>query len=137
MNLPLLTFDDFVTASGKYPERLTSPYLTEGVKDNIEVLRAVIIAFLAELNIVATISSGFRPPTVNEKTKNSAKNSLHMRGLAVDLVDTDGSIKRTISLKPHLLAKYKLWMEDPSSAQGWCHLDLGIRPDRAVRIFKP
>ncbi len=83
------------------------------------------------------VSSGWRPLAVNMRA-GGAKRSLHMVCKAVDLVDTNGSLKATISRHPELLRDFGLWMEDPASTPNWCHLDTSMnRQDRPVRIFKP
>jgi hypothetical protein len=130
---------DVITSSGRYPDRANSLELDKVVRSNIKDLVDRVNALLVDLAIEsASISSGFRPSSVNAKIKNAAKKSLHMIGRALDLVDRDGSIARRIQNDPSILKKHGLWLEDPEFTKGWCHLDTSItRLDRPIRIFKP
>lgn len=135
----MITLHNYITANHKYQSRLQSPELTQEVKDNATKLLKAVNSLLIELGIDVTgveVSSGFRPSSINGAI-GGAKKSLHMRGLAVDLVDYNGHLCRLIEKNYDLLAKYGLWMEHPESTKGWCHLDLGSRADRRIRIFKP
>lgn len=134
----LLSLDDLITSSGKYPDRAKSNELTEEVKQNLLLLLERVNAILSDLEIdKVEVSSGFRPSSVNASIAGAAKKSLHMRGLAVDLADQSGTLKGIIQCSPHLLKTYELWLESPDATPTWCHLDLGTRSERPIRIFKP
>ncbi len=134
----MIDLEDYITASGKYPERLNSDELTKAVKDNAVVLLNKVNQLLQELKIFdVKVSSGFRPSAVNAKVKGAAKKSLHMSGRAVDIQDPENKIAHKILANPDILKKYDLWMEDPSVTKSWLHLDNGTRTERALRIFKP
>lgn len=135
----MITLKDWVTASGKYPDREKSEELTEEVKKTAEAFLAVLNDFLEELTpgVEHKVSSGFRPSTVNSKLPNAAKKSLHMTGLACDLEDPDNELDKLIQSKPELLDKYGLWLEHPDSTPKWTHLDKGTRTQRKIRIFHP
>lgn len=133
----IINLSDYITASGKYPERTKSDELTKTVKDNAVVLLNKVNQLLEELGIKeAKVSSGFRPSAVNAKTKGAAKKSMHLSGRAVDLADPKHEIVHKILARPELLAKYELWLEDPASTPSWAHLDTGTRSDRPLRVFK-
>lgn len=134
----MLTQQDILTSSGKYPDRATSSECSQIVKDNVVKLIVQVNMLLEELKIENPIvSSGFRTAAANAALTNSAKHSLHMEGKAVDIEDKDESLKNLILAHPNLLHKYQLWMEDGHSTPGWMHLDCGNRTDRALRVFKP
>lgn len=139
----LLTLNDVVTASNKYPDRAKSPELTDEVKSNINDLITRVNALLTELGVKqVTVSSGFRPSAVNAAIANAAKKSLHTQGKAVDLLDDKAqTLANLIAKSPNLLKKHDLWIEDPSATKGqstnWVHLDCGVRKDRPSRSFKP
>lgn len=134
----MIDLEDYITASGKYPERLNSDELTKAVKDNAVVLLNKVNQLLQELKIFdVKVSSGFRPSAVNAKVKGAAKKSLHMSGRAVDIYDPKHEIIQKIMARPDLLKKYDLWLEDPAATPQWAHLDNGTRTERALRIFKP
>lgn len=132
-----LTLEEYFTSCGRYPERLESQEITDTVRNNAILLLARVNPLLASFQVSPRITSGFRPQSVNDALKNSGKKSLHCKGMAVDLNDPNGHLKFNIIMNPNLLAQYGLWMEDYTSTPGWCHLDIGERPERLVRIFRP
>lgn len=135
----MITLNDWITSSNKYPERAKSEDLTDEVKNNAGSFLAVLNDFLQELTpgVKYSVSSGFRPSSVNSKIPNAAKRSLHMTGFAIDLVDLDGELDKLIQSKPELLDKYDLWLEHPDATPKWCHIDKGTRSQRKIRIFQP
>lgn len=100
-------------------------------------------ALLNELGVeTASVTSGFRPTTINTKIVNAAKKSLHTTGKAVDILDDkDQTLGKLILSQPELLLKYGLWIEALESTTGklsnWVRLDMGVRSERVVRTFKP
>lgn len=132
----MISREDYITASGKYPERLKSTELTLEVEANIKRLLLVVNSLLKELGIVgAVVSSGFRPSAVNAQIKNSAKKSAHMVGLAIDIVGVD--LAKLLLKKPELLKKHGLWLEHPDYTKTWTHLDLISRSARKIQVFIP
>lgn len=136
---PLITVDQYFMGRDKlYPQELT-PEITQ----NVIILLEKVNAILVNLNIKnAEVSSGWRPAAINSAVSNAAKKSLHMIGKAVDIKDDKSqSIANKIISNPDLLKNLGLWLEDPASTRGkntnWVHLDIGVRTDRALRIFKP
>ena len=135
----LISYEDYVTASGKYKERLTHPELTDEVKQNIKEFLPVLNAFLKDLGVQRVqVTSGFRPSSVNAAIPNAAKKSNHMLGKACDIFDPGNTLNRLVLSHPELLKKHALWLEDSGSTPNWCHLDNSTaRADRDVRSFKP
>jgi hypothetical protein len=129
---------DIITSSGKYPERASSPELTQDVINNIDSLLSKLNPFLAELGLKSVkVSSGFRPSNVNASLPNSAKKSLHMIGRACDFEDADGSLDALVEANDATKKKYNLWQENPASTIGWCHIDDRPRPAREKNTFNP
>lgn len=112
---------------------------TPEVEANAIKFLAIVGNFLDELGIKEiTISSGFRPLAINNKTLHAAKSSYHMLGLAVDLKDNEKKdLAKLVASRPDLLRKYNLFMEDMAHTNYWCHIDLGVRADRPSRVFIP
>jgi uncharacterized protein YcbK (DUF882 family) len=136
----MIKLNDYITSSGKYPDRANSDELTDEVRANATGLLDLVNQFLEELKVDTenlSVSSGFRPAAVNAAISNSAKKSLHMTGLAIDISDPDNSLDKLIQENPELLEKYGLWLEHPDSTPRWTHLDKGNRSSRKVRIFHP
>jgi len=99
-----------------------------------------------------SVLSGWRPRSYNEKLRDqgvgAAKNSLHISGEAVDILDPRGDIARAILKDRAILDRYGLWMEDPAHTVSknrkvrWVHLDNGGAASgqpkkRSGRIFNP
>lgn len=137
-SMEIINLEAWITASGKYPERMDSDELTQEVKDNAVILLNKVNQLLKDLGITeASVSSGFRPSSVNNATPHAAKRSLHMSGKAVDIFDPNGTLDNLVISRPDLLKKYELWVENPSNTATWCHLDWGTRADRDLRMFNP
>ncbi len=132
----MITLEQYITASGQYPERLTNPELTDTVKGNARVLLYQINGLLQYLGIVdARVSSGFRPSAVNATLPNSAKRSNHMIGRAIDLQDKNGKNYANL-IDVEVLIRFGLYMEDPKFTKTWSHLQ--TTPTKSGRrIFTP
>jgi hypothetical protein len=125
----MISLKDYITASGKYPEREKSPDLTPEVIKNAEQLLSKVNNVLNTLGIKNVIvSSGFRPSDVNKGIKGAAVKSNHLIGKAIDLSDPKGELDRALEINQELLEAYGLWQEHPSKTINWAHLDMGDRP---------
>ena len=140
----MITRKQYLTANGQYPERELDRALTPDLLDNCGTLLSAVNFLLTELGVEkATVTSGFRPSTVNIHLANASKKSLHQFCLAIDLADDkDQTLGNSIATRPDLLRKYGLFIEDLNSTRGkntnWVHLDISpTRPDRPTRMFKP
>lgn len=82
------------------------------------------------------VSSGWRPPPVNQATYGAAPNSLHVSAEACDIYDPNGDIDEWCVEHVDVLHGLGLSMEHPAATKGWCHVQ--IRPPRSGRtIFYP
>lgn len=144
----MISYEDYITASNSYPDRLKSSELTDELKNNANSLLSKINKLLNDLHLTNNkVTSGFRPSEVNAGIGNAAKKSLHMTCNAIDLMDDKNqTIAKLIESKeksnPGFLKSYGLWLETPDATKGkytnWCHLDQStIRSDRPIRIFIP
>lgn len=146
-----MTLQDWITSSGRYPERAASPELTPDVAANAQKLVNAVNALLAELgwSQAVSISSGFRPAAVNAATPGAAKKSAHSTGLAVDIMQPKGHNELGLLIRKHqgnqgasgLLGRHGLMMESLEATIGtnttWVHLDLVARSPRPSCEFKP
>ncbi len=85
------------------------------------------------------ITSGWRPAEVNAAlviSRGAAKKSNHMKGLAVDLLDKAGNLDTWCLANLKVLEDNGLYLEDPASTEGWCHLQ-SVPPKSGRRVFKP
>jgi hypothetical protein len=134
----MISLQDWITSSGKYPERAKSNELTEDVVNNAMILLLRVNNLLKDLNFsVMKVSSGFRPSDVNAKI-GGAKKSAHMTGKAIDLIDdNDQHVGKMIALRPDLLKKHGLMIENIKSTKNWVHLDWVERSYRESMMFNP
>jgi hypothetical protein len=89
------------------------------------------------------VASGWRPPAVNDRTRNSASGSKHLTGRAVDLQDTRGRDLARWCLRQAepggVLEQFGLWMERPQwtgGADPWVHLQC-VPPGSGKRVYVP
>ena len=66
----------------------------------------------------------------------SAMGSSHLYGCAVDIHDPKGDLASWLQCRTSKLAECGLWMENPKSTKGWCHLQ-SYAPNSMNRIFNP
>lgn len=129
-----ISLQDYLTSSGKYPERASSRDCTDEVIMNARLLLSRVNPLLRELGVLpVTVSSGFRTQAANQAAGGSLQSG-HLSGKAVDIADPTGDLDKLVVTKQDLLHKYDLYLEHPDRTAGWTHLD--IKP-RTVRIFKP
>lgn len=135
---PAITLDDWITSSGKYPDRAKSEELTYDVKSAAMLLVDKINELDRRIGLgKVSVSSGFRPTKVNAGIPNAAKASGHTRGMAIDFSDKDGYLKEKVAKHPEILRELGLFMEHPDATATWLHLDMIRRTDRPDRIFRP
>jgi hypothetical protein len=133
----MITRNDVITASGKFPARANSPELIPAIISNIDDLIVHVNALLKELGFESRkVSSGFRPSDVNGKISNAAKKSAHMTGMAVDIEDADGKLAQGIMYDTRILGRNFLYMESPQHTKGWVHLSTRA-PLSGNRVFIP
>jgi len=60
--------------------------------------------------------------------------SKHLKGMAVDILDSRNVIKKRLEAKPSLLIDCQLWAE--KETDGWCHLQT-VPPKSSNRWFYP
>lgn len=134
----MITLKDFLTASGKYPDREKHKELTPQHIENAKKLLEKVNALLTDLGIAQVfVSSGFRPSDINSSIANAAKKSLHMTCQAIDIQDPDGTLDELLDESDALLKKHGLWQESPNATKGWAHLDLKDRGVRKKNQFIP
>jgi hypothetical protein len=132
-NAHSISIDDWITASGKYPDRKNSPELTYDVRSAAMLLVDKINELNRRLKIgKLSISSGFRPSDVNSQVPNAAKKSGHMRGFAIDIYDPNGELDALLSsdIGQDALEALGLWQEHPDHTKTWAHIDYISRPVR-------
>jgi hypothetical protein len=84
------------------------------------------------------VNSGWRPPSVNAKTKGAALKSNHMLARAIDISDQDGQLDKWLMTQSgqNALEAIELWMEHPSATPNWAHVQI-VPPRSGRRVFHP
>lgn len=88
------------------------------------------------------VSSGYRPPAVNERTANAAKKSKHLTCQGCDIQDSvDRQLASWCKKNPAILARIGLWVEDPrwtfsTNNDHWVHFQTEP-PGSGSRFFAP
>lgn len=80
------------------------------------------------------VTSGYRPESINAKVPGAARHSNHIVCRAVDLEDADGKLDEYCVKNQRVLEDIGLWLESPSSTDGWTHVQL-VPPLSGHRIF--
>lgn len=114
-----------------HPMELTA----EVAYNSVETIRRV-NTLLLRFGERRTVTSGWRPISVNESTPGAAKKSSHVLGLACDLEDSDGTLGQWCLDNIFELEEIGLWLEHPSKTKGWCHLQT-VPPKSGNRVFYP
>jgi len=109
---------------------------TQDISINLDKLLVHLNEFRTIYGKPMIVSSGWRPEAINAALSNSAKKSNHMKGLACDFKDSDGSLAAWCLNNLAILEQCGLYMEDPASTKGWCHLQC-VPPGSGKRVFKP
>lgn len=130
----MITLDEYFKGRDKkYPKEFKEEYY-----GNAKELLSRVNLFLSSINIVnVKVTSGWRPPSINKRIPRAAKMSLHTVAKAVDIYDPHKALKDLIIENTPLLKVHNLWMEHPAWTKTWVHLDIGTRPERELRIFRP
>lgn len=133
-----ITLQDYLTASGKYPERAAMAS-AEVIANAEELLRRINAALEYVGWRSPEVTSGFRPSSVNATVAGAAKKSNHMSGLAIDILDDKNQSLCKVMTR-EILEKFDLYREDSDATigknQNWCHLQTK-KTASGKRVFKP
>lgn len=130
--MALINLDKYLMGRHEqYPEHYTPTF-----KENAIKLIDKINALLDVLDVAgATVSSGFRPPPINNKV-GGALHSHHQTCNAIDIFDPHRYLARKLLRNLEELERQGLYMESPTKTHGWVHLQQ-IAPKSGARIFQP
>lgn len=109
---------------------------TKEISDNLDRLLVVMNQVRAAYGKPMTVSSGWRPPEVNEDTSNAAKASNHLKGLACDIADPKGDVMRWVLANLDLMQQLGLYLEDFRWTPTWVHFQI-VPPGSGKRIYIP
>jgi hypothetical protein len=94
------------------------------------------VVFERKAQTGSAISSGWRPASVNERTRGASKTSHHIQCRACDIYDPKGAVDRWCLQNKPVLKELGLWLEDPYYTRGWCHVQIEP-PGSGVLVFAP
>lgn len=106
------------------------------VRDNAAVTVAKANELCACAGIEPVLRSGWRPAGYNATVVGAAAKSTHITGEAVDLADTDGSLRDWCAQNLAELARIGLWMEDARTTPTWLHIQTRP-PASGKRVYIP
>lgn len=116
----MITLEDYLTTSGRHPERLR--WVSPAVEQNAKELVRRVNALLTLFGQSRKISGGFRDMLSNKSTPGASPFSRHQTGEAGDLEDTDGTFDAWCLVHTEELEKLGLWAEPLHMTIGWTHL---------------
>lgn len=91
-----------------------------------------------DTDLVAVVSSGYRPAAINAAIPHAAKKSAHLECKAVDLAAFNLKLTNWIwQFRDYTLNKYNLDLEHFGWTPGWIHLDSRHRSGDRNRVFIP
>ena len=136
-----ITLDDYVNHWRiKYgylaPKVLDSEFTADMLGDAKITISLVNAAVAASGLRGKCLSSGWRPKEVNRCIPGSAIFSNHCLCRAADVSDADGELAKWCLANVSMLAKLRLWIENPARTRGWVHFQI-VPPKSGNRIFNP
>lgn len=109
---------------------------TQEISDNLDKLLIIVNKIQQAYGTKFSIDSGWRSPAINAGTPGAATNSTHMRGLAVDVADHDGSIMKWTLANLQLMKDLGVHMESWEWTPTWTHFQI-VPPHSGNRIYIP
>lgn len=109
---------------------------TQEISDNLDKLLIPMNQIRTSWNKPMVVNSGWRPPSINAATPGAATHSKHMSGLAVDILDSDGSLWAWVLQNLDMMKQLGIFFEDKRWTPNWVHFQLGA-PASGKRIFVP
>ena len=117
-------------------EKLYPRDYTQEISDNIDKMLEMLNVVRERYAKPMYVSSGWRPPSVNEKLSNAGKKSNHMVGLACDFKDPDGKLRDWVIEHLEWLSGLGFYFEDFRWTPGWVHFQI-VPPGSHRRIYIP
>lgn len=128
----MITKDEILMGRDKkYPEEYT-----QEISNNIDKLLKAMNEVRKAYGKSMIVASGWRPAEINEDTSNAAKNSNHIKGLAIDIKDTDGKLWKWVIMNLGLMKSLGIYLEDKRWTPTWVHFQV-VPPKSKKRIYIP
>lgn len=128
----MITAEDILTTCGEHPERME--WVSPAVEKNAVVTAARVTALLVAFGHSRKLNSGFRDLESN-KEAGGADYSRHMYGMAADIEDDDGALKKWVWRNANQITAIGLWCEPLSMTPTWLHVQTVPTPS-GVRVPK-
>lgn len=110
------------------------------INKNLTILLDKINQVRTAWNKPMVVTSGLRSNTQQQELikqgKSTASKSHHLTGEAVDIFDSDGSLKAWINNNIPLMETIGFWFEDFGSTPNWVHFQI-VPPASGKRFFLP
>lgn len=108
--------------------------LTEQMKADAAVTVERVNQLLAQFGEFRKVTSGYRPPEINQKVPGASEHSNHTLCRACDIYDPKGDLDRWCIKYEEVLRVLGLWIEHHSETPGWCHCQI-VPPKSGSRFF--
>jgi len=125
----------FISVAEYLMGRIKLEDLPQDQRADLARLLSAVNGLLIKFGQYRKVTSGYRTEVANTAA-GGAKKSNHRICAACDLEDRDGKLDAFCLNNLKLLEELGLYLEDPKSTQGWCHLQIKA-PASGNRVFKP
>jgi hypothetical protein len=139
----MITIDQYYMGRDKQYPVLLTPELKSNAEKTVTLVNKLLeesakdgVTHDINPTTKSNVSSGWRPPAVNAGIPNAAAKSKHMTCQACDIYDPDGELDDWCMENQAKLASIGLWLENPASTKGWCHVQT-LPPRSGKRVFYP
>jgi len=128
---------DSVRRDVAYADDVTDEIRTNATK-TVAMINPLLQEYAEETGVVLEeVASGWRPPAVNDATKNAAKGtSTHLTAKAGDIKDKTHKFQVWCFKNQQKLEAHGLYMEHPIATPTWAHLQW-TPPKSGDRVYYP
>lgn len=114
----------------------TTPEIDANLNDLLVKINQVRQAYNTPMIVTSGLRSEAQQQQLIADEKSTATKSNHLLGQAVDIQDTDGTLRDWVKRNMDLMIEIGFWFEDFSHTIGWLHFQT-IPPKSGNRIFIP
>lgn len=104
--------------------------------NTVDAVNRLLVLAEADGLVRNTVSSGWRPKSINDATRNAATRSNHVVALACDIDDPDRALAQWCISNLDKVAECGIYLEDPRWSPTWLHMQI-VPPGSGKRIFIP
>lgn len=114
----------------------TSPIIDKNLSILLERMNEIRAAYGKPMIVTSGLRSDEQQAGLIAQGKTNAKHSKHLSGMACDIKDCDGELKKWVNENVKVLERIGLWCEDFSYTPTWVHFQC-TPPASLKRLFIP